>query len=310
VAENEPQETRVVRTVAEKGYGFDALWNDDYHHSAVVALRGRREAYYRDYQGSPQEFISAARWGYLYQGQRYAWQNQRRGTPAFDIAPSSFVVFLENHDQVANSARGMRIHQLTSPGRHRAMTALTLLMPATPMLFQGQEWNSRSPFLYFADHQNELRGLVKKGRAEFLQQFPSLRCLELGDPADPEAFERCKLDWDAQDSCALALHKDLLALRRTLGRRVEGAVLREHAFALRWMEEPERLLIVNLGGDLALESIAEPLLAGPWQLVWSSEDAAYGGCGTPPPEDEDGRFYVLGESAVLLAPPPSKEVPR
>ena len=76
VAENEPQETALVRQPAEGGYGGDALWNDDYHHTGLVALTGRREAYYLDYNGSPQEFISAAKYGYLYQGQWYGWQRQ------------------------------------------------------------------------------------------------------------------------------------------------------------------------------------------------------------------------------------------
>jgi maltooligosyltrehalose trehalohydrolase len=151
VAENEPQETDLVRK-----QGLDALWNDDFHHTATVALTSRSEAYYSDYCGTPQEFISAAKYGYLYQGQRYKWQKKRRGTPALDLEPAVFVNFFENHDQVANSARGKRIWQSTSPGRFRAMTALLLLMPSTPMLFQGQEFSASAPFVYFADHKPEL----------------------------------------------------------------------------------------------------------------------------------------------------------
>ena len=153
VAENEPQHTRLVRPPERGGYGLDALWNDDLHHSAVVALTGKNEAYYTDYNGTPQEFISAAKWGYLYQGQRYKWQRGRRGTPALDLPPAVFVNFIENHDQVANSAHGHRLHQMTSPGRYRAMTAYLLLAPGTPMLFQGQEFASSAPFHFFADHQ-------------------------------------------------------------------------------------------------------------------------------------------------------------
>src|SRR4051812_4182906 len=69
VAENESQTARLVRPVSDGGYGLDALWNDDFHHTARVALTGRREAYYSDYKGSPQEFISAIKRGFLYQGQ-------------------------------------------------------------------------------------------------------------------------------------------------------------------------------------------------------------------------------------------------
>src|SRR5206468_3437158 len=178
VAENEPQDTRLVRPIAEGGYGLDALWNDDFHHSAMVALTGRSEAYYTDYRGTPQEFISAIKYGYLYQGQWFSWQGKRRGQPGLDLAPPDFVTFIQNHDQISNSARGLRAHQLTSPGRYRAMTALLLLAPGTPMLFMGQEFAADSPFLYFADHQPDLAKLVDAGRYEFLAQFPSI-----ADPA-------------------------------------------------------------------------------------------------------------------------------
>src|SRR5206468_5586038 len=100
VAENEPQQTRLVRPPGTGGYGIDALWNDDFHHSAMVALTGHHAAYYTDHLGKLQEFISAIKWGYLYQGQWYTWQKQRRSTPGFGLHPATFVTFLQNHDQV------------------------------------------------------------------------------------------------------------------------------------------------------------------------------------------------------------------
>lgn len=322
VAENEPQETRLVRPADQGGYGLDALWNDDWHHTAIVALTGRSEAYYRDYCGSPQELISAAKYGYLYQGQRYTWQKKRRGSPSLDLAPWTFVHYLQNHDQVANSARGERCHLLSSPGAFRAMTALLLLGPATPMLFQGQEFCSSSPFLYFADHKGELARAVRKGREEFLTQFPSVALPTtrqgLPDPATRETFERCKLDFGERVSHAscYVLHEDLLRLRREDpvfrlqgAGGVDGAVLGPGAFVLRFFApegEPsgDRLLLVNLGKDLDLAPAPEPLLAPPeggrWEAVWDSESPKYGGSGAPSPEDEDGGWRLPGCTAVVL----------
>jgi maltooligosyltrehalose trehalohydrolase len=322
VAENEPQHTRLVRPVEAGGYGLDGLWNDDFHHSVRVALTGRSEAYYSDYHGTPQELISAVKRGYLYQGQRYAWQSKRRGTPTTGLPPASFVAYIQNHDQVANSGRGERIHQLTTPGRYRAMTALLLLAPSTPMLFQGQEFAASSPFLFFADHTVDLARLVHKGRGEFLAQFPSLAVPEmeacLADPADRATFERCKLDLAERDrhAAAYALHRDLLRLRREdavfrapRAGSVDGAVLAAEAFVLRFFGErdDDRLLVVNLGRDLVLGAAAEPLLAPPedrrWRMVWSSEDPRYGGCGMPPlPADES--WHLIGHTAMVLAPAP------
>jgi maltooligosyltrehalose trehalohydrolase len=321
VAENEPQDTRLVRPAAQGGFGLDALWNDDLHHSAMVALTGRAEAYYSDTRGTPQEFVSAAKYGYLYQGQYYHWQRKPRGTPALDLPPSRFVVYLQNHDQVANSARGLRAHQLTSAARWRAITAYLLLTPGTPMLFQGQEFSASSPFLYFADHEAGLAAAVKAGRAEFLAQFPSIEAYAandtLDDPGDERTFTRCKLDFAERDTHqpAYALHRDLLALRRSRaafrGQRVggvDGAVISPSAFVLRYFAETiddVRLLIVNLGQDLTGPSFAEPLIAPPadrdWVVEWSSEDPRYGGGGTPD-LSRPNRWRVPGESAIVLAP--------
>lgn len=100
------------------------MWNDDFHHSANVRLKGKREAYYTDYLGSPQEFISSLKYGFLYQGQYYDWQKKFRGTPDLKIPPHSMILFLENHDQVANSGHGKRLHQLCDPGNYKALTCL------------------------------------------------------------------------------------------------------------------------------------------------------------------------------------------
>ena len=319
IAENEPQHTNLVRTPDEGGFGLDALWNDDFHHSAVVAVTGRREAYYSDHAGAPQEFISAAKYGYLFQGQRYAWQRQPRGTSARGLTPAAFVNFTENHDQVANSGTGLRLHARTSPGRSRALTALLLLLPGTPMLFQGQEFNASTPFLYFADHQPELAEAVRKGRAAFVSQFPSLGAADvqarLDLPHARETFERCKLDWRerGRHSAQLQLHRDLIAVRRAdaafreqVAGRVDGAVLAAEAFALRYLAdapEDERLLLVNFGPDLVAGSFPEPLVAPPpgcrWALRWSSEHPAYGGSGTADVLSDAG-WRISGHAAFVL----------
>ncbi len=320
VAENEYQDSIIVRPRERKGYGLTALWNDDFHHSARVALSGRNEAYYSDYLGTPQELISAIKYGYLYQGQRSRWQGKPRGSPALDLPHNAFVNYLENHDQVANSVNGARPRELTSSGRYRALTALLLLAPQTPLLFQGQEFAASSPFLYFADHPGELGAAVRAGRGKFLSQFPSAAVPEsqarLADPSDERTFLRCKLDLSERQTHALwyALHQDLLALRRDESafraagaKGVDGAVLDPHAFVLRFFTNDgnDRLLLVNLGRDLNLEPIPEPLLAPPaghrWEAQWSSEDARYGGTGLPPLKNKD-HLLVPGGSAIVLRP--------
>jgi maltooligosyltrehalose trehalohydrolase len=328
IGENEPQDVKLLRTPETGGYDIDALWNDDFHHSAMVAMTGRADAYYSDHRGNAQEFVSAMKYGFLYQGQWYSWQKQFRGTAALHLAPGKFVHFLQNHDQLANSGEGKRAHFLTSPSRYRVFTAVLLLGPQTPLLFQGQEYAASSPFLYFADHRGEIASMVPRGRALFLSQFRVLATPEmqarLPDPGDPMTFVKSKLDHRERLSHAeeYAFHGDLLRLRREdpvfrsvrQTGNIDGAVFSPDAFVLRFFGEAEgddRLLLVNFGRDMLLSPSPEPLLAPPeeadWTLLWASENPRYGGAGTPPWPAE-GNWHLMGESAVVLHPmPPAKE---
>lgn len=314
VAENETQDARLARPRSAGGYGLDGVWNDDFHHAARVALTGRREAYYEGYEGSARELASALRRGYLYQGQYYEWQKKLRGSRADDLAPTAFVHYLENHDQVSNSLDGRRLVELSGPGCYRALSAVLLLGPQTPMLFQGQEAGAREPFLFFADHGGELGAAVSKGRREYLTQFGSIAAAApaVPDPVDPATFQRCRLRGGEADRRVAALYRDLLRLRREdpvlrAQGRPESVALGPERFALRLAGAgEERLLLVNLGPRARLEPASEPLLAMPeggrWSLLWSSEDVRYGGGGAVSPLDESGRWTLPGRSASLLSP--------
>jgi maltooligosyltrehalose trehalohydrolase len=321
IAENDRQEARMVRPRSEGGDDLDGMWNDDFHHSAVVALTGRKEAYYDDYRGAPQEFISAAKHGFLYQGQALSWQKALRGSPTFGISPEAFVCFIENHDQIANTGPGERVRFQTSPGRYRAMTALLLLGPWTPLLFQGEEFGASNPFMFFADIGDaSVRDAIRKGRAEWLAPFLSVTQEEaltrLPAPDDPEVFARCKLDFSEREKNRelYDLHIDLLKLRREDSRfrqqipdGVDGAVLGPASFVLRYFSNNDdgRLLVVNFGERQVVQPASEPLLAPlsgcTWETLWTSESPRYGGEGsaiTATPE----QWLLPGESAVALRP--------
>jgi maltooligosyltrehalose trehalohydrolase len=326
VAESEPQDSTLVRPPQDGGHGLDAVYNEDFHHSALVAATGRREGYYSEYRGTGQELLSAFKRGFLFQGQLYHWQKKRRGKAPRGLPLWACAAFLENHDQVANSGTGARLWRETTRGRHRALTTLLLLGPWTPLLFQGSEWNASSPFLYFANHEGDLRSLVRKGRAQFLAQFPSIASLDalaaLPDPGDRAVFESSRLHWEERTDPAhasiLALHRDLMKVRRQDpavvaqggdGVTVDGAVLSPECFVVRFFApdpQDDRLLLVNLGPQLTLVPAPEPLLAAPekgrWQVLFSSDDRAYGGPGLTNPESETSGWEISAHAAVLLRP--------
>jgi maltooligosyltrehalose trehalohydrolase len=318
VAENEAQHVTLVQPSDLGGCNLDGLWNDDFHHTARVALTGQREAYYTDYCGGPQEIISTIKRGYLYQGQWYNWQKKRRGSPTRGLKPWTFVHYLENHDQICNSGFGERIHLSSKAGCYRALTALLLLGPATPLLFQGQEFGASSPFTFFADHNPELAEVVRKGRLEFVSQFPSLAQPEsqarIPDPCSRETFEACKLNLTEREThtAIYKLHQDLLKLRREDpvfraqgSNGFDGAVIGPKALALRFFgDDGDRLLLINLDVDLSLSPLPEPLMAPPegksWKILWSSENPDYGGRGILP-IDDDGNWKLQGFAALVLA---------
>ncbi|HTL79000.1 MAG TPA: malto-oligosyltrehalose trehalohydrolase, partial [Candidatus Babeliales bacterium] len=276
VAENDLQEATMVRqrspeTSSDRTHAelqtcdedLDGMWNDDFHHSAIVALTGQNVGYFSDYSGKPQEFISAAKYGFLYQGQAHSWRKVLRGTPTFGIPVEAFVCFIENHDQIANTGSGDRPRFQSSAGRYRAFTALLLLGPWTPLLFQGQEFGASSPFLFFADVGDAaVREAIRKGRSELLAPFLSLSeketSMRLPAPDDPNAFSMCKLDFSERETNRQLydLHIDLLKLRREDSRfrlqqsdGIDGAVLGPTSFVLRYFSEAndDRLLILNFG---------------------------------------------------------------
>jgi maltooligosyltrehalose trehalohydrolase len=318
-AENELQDVRTVKSNDPDGLGMDAMWNDDFHHMARVRATGRNPAYYSDYSGSPQEFITTLKHGFIYQGQRSGWQGKRRGTPTRGLAAQNFICFLQNHDQVANSIQGERLHELTSPGRFRALTALWLLAPQTPLVFQGQEFAASAPFLYFADYDGELGEAVTQGRAKFFSQFPALASPEvqacLPDPTGRKSFQRSKLDLSERRSHAAeyALHIDLLRLRRedSVFRQqcsdlIDAAVINADCLIVRYFGEKDgddRLVIANFGCDFKYPTAPQPLLAPPmnrrWSVLWNSENRRYGGRGECPVEVDEAWFFP-GESAIVL----------
>jgi maltooligosyltrehalose trehalohydrolase len=207
---------------------------------------------------------------------------------------------------------------MVPPARYRALAALALLAPETPMLFMGQEFGASNPFLFFADHHSDLAAKVYEGRKKFLAEFPEYATPEaqeaVPDPADESTFERSRLNLSerTRHAAIYRLHRDLLRLRRedpVLGlqdrRALDGATLGVHALVLRYgaANDEDRLLVVNLGADLHFVPAPEPLLApiegGSWILQWSSEHPCYGGSGIINPLSEEG-WDIPAASATLF----------
>ncbi|MGH7413305.1 MAG: malto-oligosyltrehalose trehalohydrolase [Candidatus Rokuibacteriota bacterium] len=220
VLENGANEARYLR----RGKGrplYQAQWNDDVHHALHVLLTGETGGYYADYQPPLPHLGRCLTEGFAFQGERSGYRDAARGEPSGDLAPTAFVGFLQNHDQVGNRALGERITALAPPEAVRAATAVLLLSPPLPLLFMGEEWAAPESFLFFSDLGPDLGPRVAEGRRREFARFPEFASPEvrerIPDPQAEATFTRSVLDWSRTIAPGhqdwLAFHRALLALR-------------------------------------------------------------------------------------------------
>ena len=277
IAESDLNDPRLVHPVERGGYGLHAHWEDDFHHAVHRLFTGEDNGYYADYNGI-EDLAVALRDAYVYQD-RYSRHRQRRhGRAPEGVTPDQIVICAQNHDQIGNRATGERLSMLVSAPQLKAIAALTLLSPFVPMLFQGEEWGARTPFLYFTDHQDvKLGKLVAEGRAKEFSAFAWAG--EVPNPQESDTFERSKLDWSELTVPAQAelldWHRRLIALRAADPAGPQTAKP-EIAFDAKanWLtyRYANRLVVLNLGS----QAVHVPMPTGAWALVLHShaEDSA------------------------------------
>jgi maltooligosyltrehalose trehalohydrolase len=235
VLENDDNRVSVLDAEQEPLRGkYRAQWNDDYHHAWHVLLTGETQGYYSDFQLSPlQDIARALGSGFVYQGEASAHRDgQLRGEPSGKLAPTAFVNFLQNHDQIGNRALGDRLESTVSPEAIEAALAITLLAPAIPMLFMGEEWGSKVPFPFFCDFKGDLAEAVRNGRRQEYAWAYAKYGDDVPDPLAPSTFQSAVLDWQSRDEGAgrkrLALVRELLSIRaREIVPRLAGACFGE-----------------------------------------------------------------------------------
>jgi maltooligosyltrehalose trehalohydrolase len=304
IAETHQNDVSYLKPLEEGGYGFDAVWADDFHHTVRRRVAGDHEGYYQDYAGSAEEIARALNQGFLYEGQRSAYSGECRGTPARDRPAWQFVYCIQNHDQVGNRALGDRLNQDLSPDLYRLVSALLLLAPYTPMLFMGQEFAASSPFRYFTDHSPELGKLVTEGRRSEFKSFAAFSDAgareRIPDPQADQTFLDSKLRWpEADNSPVLRLYQECLRLRR------EDPALRQHdRFSMQAKTLAGDLLAVSFGSDrVLLANFGERTTVSTQRhtrILLDTNDPRFGGSGNTA-QVTPSSVYLPARTAVLLA---------
>jgi maltooligosyltrehalose trehalohydrolase len=301
VVEDEENDPEWLRRTGDLRAGlYDAQWNDDVHHLIDVALYGDASSYYDDYAARPDWLPRALASGFGFQGEPVATRGGApKGAPSGELPPTAFVSFIQNHDQVGNRLFGERIAALAPVHKLRAVAAVYLLAPQVPLLFMGEEWGTKRPFLFFSDVDPEFADAIRANRRDLFGRFvlPAKRGREAPDAMAAATFAASKLDWAElampEHGALLDFYTALLALRQAeIVPRLAGVGGHAGAyemggnggqFCLCWgLNDGSRLtLVANLtdapadglvlpaGRELWLEGGTAGAWLAPWSVRWS-----------------------------------------
>ena len=307
IAESAANDARITRPLELGGYGLDAQWNDDFHHSLHALLTDEQTGYYQDF-GELQHLAKAFREGFVYSGQYSHYRQRRHGVSSRDIPAHQFVVFGQNHDQVGNRANSERLSQLVPFEALKLAASIVLLSPFIPLLFMGEEYGETAPFPYFVSHSEpDLIEAVRKGRQDEFATFQWQG--ELPDPQDEDSYSRAKLNHHlrryGQHRVLLEFYKQLIRLRKETPAlaylskdNMDIRIIEEHKllFLRRWNGNSEAVIALNFSDGQTL--VALPFPAGRWQKWLDSAEERWDGRGSVVPQWLSSK----GEATVTLGP--------
>jgi maltooligosyltrehalose trehalohydrolase len=305
IAESDLNDPKLIYESNQGGFGLDSQWSNDFHHALHATLLGSRHGYFGDF-GSLEQLATALTHGFVYQGQYSAFRGREHGKPPVGVDGHRFVIFIQNHDQVANSYHGDRLAALATLAQQRLAAAILLCAPSLPLLFMGEEYGEAAPFFFFTSHGDpEVIERTRRGRREEHAYADPDGIAP--DPQELETFRRSKLEWGLAERGdhreMFALYRDLLALRR--GHPALTDFRREAASV--WHHEERCWLILHRGqpggeGVLLIANFADipgeiipPALEGSWRLELCTADPRYGG---PPQTGSPPRTLSTGTGAA------------
>jgi maltooligosyltrehalose trehalohydrolase len=272
IAETDSNDEKIVRSRAQNGYGLDGLWSDDFHHSIHAFFTGERAGFYQDF-GRREQIVRALNEGFAFQGEPFQyWGGRLRGTPARDVPAPAHVICLQNHDLVGNRATGERWTVLTPRGARMLTAALLLLSPHTPLIFMGQEYDERNPFLFFTDYGDPtLQEAVREGRREEFKEF-GFPAEGVPDPQDLATFERSKLNWYLAEgeNEMRDWYASLIALRKKFVIPSERSCKAELIDGIVHMQVPAEQPLMRVFARIQA-SAALPELHAPWEKTLAEE---------------------------------------
>ncbi|HUK40875.1 MAG TPA: malto-oligosyltrehalose trehalohydrolase [Candidatus Acidoferrales bacterium] len=318
--ESAANDARLVRPPELCGLGFDAQWNDDFHHALRTVLTNEKVGYYEDY-GAFNQLVKAYREGFVYSGEYSRFRRRRHGTSSRGIGAERFIVFSQNHDQIGNRREGDRLVATVSFEDIKLAAGAVLLSPFVPLLFMGEEYGEPAPFAYFTSHGDaDLVEAVRRGRRAEFAAFGWHGALP--DPQDEATFWRAKLNHNLKKEGShrtlLEFYRELLRLRRRLPALALLSKEQCEVFGLqqqrvmalrRWNNDDQACVVFNYGSAAA--SIDLPLPQGKWRKALDSADPRWGGPRSALPSEfnSNGSLTVsLNSRSFILLTTDTKKV--
>lgn len=298
IAESDLNDVRAIRPRESAGYGIDAQWCDDFHHSLHTLLTGEKTGYYIDF-GKIEHLVKAFKEGFVYSWQYSIYRKRCHGSSSKDRPAHQFVVFSQNHDQVGNRTLGERLSKLLSFEALKLAACAVLLSPYIPLLFMGEEYGEESPFLYFVSHSDpDLIAAVREGRKGEFQAFQWQG--EPPDPQSPETFLQSRLRWEkrteGEHKVLFEFYRQLIQLRREIpalanldknSLEVSGMEEERLIFLRRWHNESQAFCVMNFNKKDMAFRISLP--KGRWKKIIDSSQKTWRGPGSLMPEiTQDG----------------------
>jgi maltooligosyltrehalose trehalohydrolase len=287
IAESDLNDSKIIAPLNKGGYGLDGQWSDDFHHALHCVLTKEKKGYYEDF-GKLSHLVKAIKDRFVYSGQYSAHRKRQHGNSAKIGAPSQFVVFSQNHDQVGNRAQGERLSTLLPFDALKVAAAAVLLSPNIPLLFMGEEYGETSPFLYFIDHGDE--GLIEAVRQGRKSEFAAFGWTEVPDPYAQSTFDQSRLQWDKHRSEEQQFlqrwYHALIGLRKSIpalgpGRKKDSLkVLADQKAKVLTIHRtgqtgPQAFIFLSLNENAIKTGIVKP--DGQWNLTLDSNAREFGG---------------------------------
>jgi maltooligosyltrehalose trehalohydrolase len=306
IAESALNDTRLIRPRELGGFGLDAQWNDDFHHSLHTVLTDERSGYYRDFDGL-EDLATAWREGYVYSGRYSRYRLRTHGNASRNVPARRFVVFAQNHDQVGNRLAGDRLSATVSFEKVKRAAGLVLLSPFVPLIFMGEEYGETAPFQYFVSHSDP--GLIQAVREGRRKEFSAFEWGdEPPDPQDEDTFLRSRLNRslkaEGRHAVLFGFHRELLGLRAQCpalanpGKKkmtVESDRRRNLLFVRRWGDDFEAALVFHFSETL--ETLRLDLPEGRWRKRLDSTESRWMGPGSGVPDMLDAGGPIEVETA-------------